>query len=210
MRRSVLRLLGLGVFMPDARASRGRGGTQPPSPYAPAAPTQTAVTPGTSGPVVRARQVIVSGPGVDGVFVYNGTPAAGNPPVAWVTSGTTDPYGNSLPDSGIVSAGSSAGPYSALRGGSVQVLAHGQVEPGGMSSAGNGSLLVSSGGQTASDGEAGIVLSSSDFTGGTSQAALVADAVQLTATASLLIPQPAPGATAADIIAALQAVGIFS
>jgi hypothetical protein len=48
--------------------------------------------------IVRAREVIISGT-KDGLFVYNGTPALGNPPVfAVVSPGTTqDPYGNNLP-----------------------------------------------------------------------------------------------------------------
>lgn len=39
------------------------------------------------------NQVIVGGPG-GGLFVYNGTPALGNPPVFYVTSASTDPFGN--------------------------------------------------------------------------------------------------------------------
>jgi hypothetical protein len=41
------------------------------------------------------RIVIVSGPGA-GLFVYNGTPGAGNPPIASITNQTTDPYGNTV------------------------------------------------------------------------------------------------------------------
>jgi hypothetical protein len=55
-----------------------------------------ATAPGSSS-VVRARYVIVTGDG-DGVFAYNGTPALGNPPIAWLTGGgLVDPYGNVLP-----------------------------------------------------------------------------------------------------------------
>lgn len=43
--------------------------------------------------VIRARQVIVSGTG-EGVFVYNGTPAAGNLISTVVSAAGTDPYGN--------------------------------------------------------------------------------------------------------------------
>jgi hypothetical protein len=50
--------------------------------------------PGAAAGVVRARQVIVSGAGAVGVFVYNGVPGAGNPPIASLTSGTVDPFGN--------------------------------------------------------------------------------------------------------------------
>jgi hypothetical protein len=41
-----------------------------------------------------------------GVFVYSGTPALGNPPVAWMANTTTDPYGNSLPSTtGVAGTG---------------------------------------------------------------------------------------------------------
>ncbi|HEV2244910.1 MAG TPA: hypothetical protein VGR98_28000 [Streptosporangiaceae bacterium] len=50
---------------------------------------------GFSHPVVRV-EVIGGGTGA-GVFVYNGTPQAGNPPVAWMSEATADPFGNALP-----------------------------------------------------------------------------------------------------------------
>lgn len=50
---------------------------------------------------VIANTVVVSGAD-GGIFIYSGTPALGNPPVAWgVPVGTTtDPYGNTLPANG--------------------------------------------------------------------------------------------------------------
>ena len=54
-----------------------------------------AVSPGSSN-VVRARLVIVSGAGVSGVFVYSGTPGLGNPPIVSITSGSVDPFGNTV------------------------------------------------------------------------------------------------------------------
>jgi hypothetical protein len=56
--------------------------------------------------VVYANQVIVSGGGVSGVFVYNGAPGLGNPPVFWVTENAVDPYGNVLPPSVGLQGGS--------------------------------------------------------------------------------------------------------
>lgn len=43
--------------------------------------------------------LIISGSGSGiGVFVYNGTPQLGNPPITWLTNGSlVDPYGNVLP-----------------------------------------------------------------------------------------------------------------
>lgn len=55
-------------------------------------------TPGSAAGVVLARQVIVYGTS-EGVFVYNGKPALGNPPIAWTASGALDPFGNVLPTS---------------------------------------------------------------------------------------------------------------
>jgi hypothetical protein len=56
-------------------------------------PPPSGTQPGSSAGIVRARLVIVSG-AAGGVFVYNGTPGPGNPPILSATSGTTDPYGN--------------------------------------------------------------------------------------------------------------------
>jgi hypothetical protein len=66
-------------------------------------PATAATAPGSSA-VVRARYVIVSGAG-DGVFVYAGTPALGNPPIAWMGAGLVDPYGNVLPSTTGVEGG---------------------------------------------------------------------------------------------------------
>jgi hypothetical protein len=57
-----------------------------------------AMAPGSQTPVVRARQVIISGTGgtVTGLFVYAGTPGPGNPPVDSITRSATDPFGNAV------------------------------------------------------------------------------------------------------------------
>ena len=79
----------------------GALGTPSPSrfPYT-SRPDQRGVAPASGGQVVRGRLVIVYGPAgtVVGVFVYQpGTvPGHGNPPVAWMTAGTSDPFGNPL------------------------------------------------------------------------------------------------------------------
>jgi hypothetical protein len=75
-----------------------------PSGYAPT----VGVQPGTSNNIVRARLVIVSGLGIDGVFVYQaGTkPGLGNPPITWESSSLVDPYGNVLPSTtGVAGTG---------------------------------------------------------------------------------------------------------
>jgi hypothetical protein len=72
-------------------------------------PPAVGIQPGSQGPVVRARLVIVSGSG-GGLFVYSGTPAFGNPPIAAIVAPgvTTDPYGNpvsSILNVGVLSGG---------------------------------------------------------------------------------------------------------
>lgn len=86
----------------------GTGGTPPPPLNAPAAAAGAAtggIQPGQSSAIVTANKVIVFGPG-DGVFVYAGIPALGNPPIAWMAAGLTDPYGNTLPSTtGVAGTG---------------------------------------------------------------------------------------------------------
>ena len=88
----------------------GLGGQQPPPQNAsPAGQLVPGVTPGVTGRIV-ANLVIVAGTGPNtGLFVYNGTPAAGNLPVfAVVAPGVTaDPLGN--PVSAIVEIGKQSG-----------------------------------------------------------------------------------------------------
>jgi hypothetical protein len=63
------------------------------------------VQPGSTA-VTIAHYVIVFGAG-GGVFVYSGTPAKGNPPIASITGGSIDPYGNTV-ETGIASNGTGA------------------------------------------------------------------------------------------------------
>jgi hypothetical protein len=59
-------------------------------------PFGTAVGQGFVNPgIVIAQVVIIFGPD-DGLFVYSGSPELGNPPIAWITDGNTDPYGNAV------------------------------------------------------------------------------------------------------------------
>lgn len=63
----------------------------------PATLVQPGVQPGVTGPLILAQYVVVFGTN-DGVFIYSGTPAKGNPPVISITSpsATDDPYGNAI------------------------------------------------------------------------------------------------------------------
>jgi hypothetical protein len=145
------------------------------------------VQPGTNSNIIRARQVIVSGPG-DGVFVYDGTPGLGNPPIAWMGGGLVDPYGNVLPSATGVT-GSGTFTVDGADGGFIELADVGGVAVLGLyasglahlshpsqifTSAGNGgdanesqTLLLFSGSETGSAGSASIQLSSDADDGST-------------------------------------------
>lgn len=53
------------------------------------------VQPGVSGGIVLATYVIIFGAN-GGMFVYNGSPGPGNPPIYSVSNATSDPYGNAI------------------------------------------------------------------------------------------------------------------
>lgn len=55
---------------------------------------------------IQANTVVVFGTN-QGVFVYNGAPGPGNPPIASMSSGTVDPYGNTVKPQLEVSNGTS-------------------------------------------------------------------------------------------------------
>lgn len=61
----------------------------------PGQPTPVGVQPGTTPGIVLGRYVIVFGP-AGGIFLYSGQPAFGNPPIAWGTLATTDPFKNPI------------------------------------------------------------------------------------------------------------------
>jgi hypothetical protein len=69
---------------------------------------------GWNEPGVLSVVIVESGQPGTGVFVYSGAPAAGNPPIIWLTSASTDPYGNTLTAPGVMlaetaSSGNAAG-----------------------------------------------------------------------------------------------------
>lgn len=50
---------------------------------------------------ILAQQIVAFGAN-SGVFVYSGTPASGNPPIAWLSPASSDPYRNAItPQMGI-------------------------------------------------------------------------------------------------------------
>ena len=65
-----------------------------------------------------------------GMFVYSGTPGLGNPPVAWMTSASADPYGNTVePLTGVRDPSTGQGVF--LRSDQIVMLnSHTYAEPG--------------------------------------------------------------------------------
>ena len=62
---------------------------------------------GWDEPGVLSVVIVASGSPGTGVFVYSGTPGAGNGPIGWITASATDPYGNTV-QPGIMLAEASA------------------------------------------------------------------------------------------------------
>jgi hypothetical protein len=81
---------------PDPTSPGIRGGLAPRRPDQRYRPPATGAAPGTQSNVGRFKIVIISASG--GLFLYSGTPAAGNPPIGSWTTSTTDPYGNTVDD----------------------------------------------------------------------------------------------------------------
>ena len=75
------------------------GAPVPPMNAPPGASPSIGVQPGQSPAVEFARVIIIYGTGLVGLFEYEGTPAAGNPPIAYSAPPgvSVDLYGNTLP-----------------------------------------------------------------------------------------------------------------
>jgi hypothetical protein len=114
---------------------------------------------------VEAQYVIVSGPG-GGVFIYNGTPGPGNPPIYWETNSPTDPYGNTLPTPGIGSANIT---YAAINGGAIifgDSITRPTNEAGSITSTSAGFLRIASPTESVTDTAAILGLLSKTANGG--------------------------------------------
>ena len=60
--------------------------------------TRAGSGPSPQSQVFLGRLVVISGSGpATGLFVYNGTPGLGNPPIFSITTAASDPYGNAVP-----------------------------------------------------------------------------------------------------------------
>jgi hypothetical protein len=100
------------------------------------------------GIVVRANKVIVFGPN-NGVFLYNGTPALGNPPVEWMSQAPKDPFGNVLPQQGVATKQSNL--IAALFDGGLQIYQLGQFAQGQVVAGNPGSIRLNSGQSVSTD-----------------------------------------------------------
>lgn len=155
----------------QANPMAGRGGINPPPLNAPpAGAVSTGVQPGVSTGIVLAQYVVVFGGKSAGIFVYEGAPAKGNPPVAWLTDSTTDPYGNSLPE---ITPLAGLGTYSPVTGqvveiglGEILLGVLGQYAAGGIWTPQAGTnVIVQSGLLTSTDQAAALSLVSKSQSG---------------------------------------------
>lgn len=119
------------------------------------------IQPGSTG-VIAANQVIIFGPtGVPtGLFLYQPgtTPGLGNPPVEWISNSTTDPFGNPLVTSGIVTFNATFNAVAYLSGGFANFNAGG-FAPGTIGAPGD-TLTITSIQTTAGDTTASVVIRS--------------------------------------------------
>lgn len=122
------------------------------------------------GVTLTGGSVVVSGAG--GVFVYMGTPAAGNQPIAWISQAAEDPFGNVLPVSGGVFSQNN-GFWSGLLNGTVALSAPGNFTQAAISAA-LGKLDLQSPVESAADVPANLELASETATGSVPQARVIA------------------------------------
>jgi hypothetical protein len=148
---------------------------------------------GWSNQVIQAQIILLTGNG-DGAFAYNGTPALGNPPIAWLTGGgLVDPYGNVLPSqmgvegNGIFTSTGGAG-QSALAGNLLSIVPTGGASSAIFGAPSPGAAYMVSGTEPGTDAEAFLYLLSKLASGSF-------DAPQAILTGVLTASLPGGGAT---------------
>jgi hypothetical protein len=156
-----------------------------------------AMAPGSQTPVVRARQVIISGTGgtVTGLFVYAGTPGPGNAPVDSITRSATDPFGNTVqPDFAAYGTG---GAYAQLTDGTLNFRGtSGQATPAQIFTQDiAGFLDLLSGQVTGGDVQAEITLQSRQASG-VSKSQVLLNADQIGGVFSMPVAPPSGPAAA--------------
>jgi hypothetical protein len=135
----------------------------------PAVTAPPGVQPGVNNQIVLARYVIVFGDN-GGVFLYVGTPALGNGPVAWLTLATTDPYGNAVtPELGVGVANITTIEF----GGGADMFADGNGDIGATNASGQAGRLVLSQTSTLSVNTGNVTVKTDITTGYTLNSAVV-------------------------------------
>lgn len=179
----------------------------------PAQHVQPGVQPGVSPGTFIGRLVLVFGPtgAISGIFVYGvgTTPGPGNIPIFWITQigVTTDPFGNTLPRSGM--GGRSSTGFTVINNGQLAfgVNTAGSFD-GTVFESQAGKLVITSG-KLASGGQvAGISVESSDTVGGSGFAAARLDVFTGLIAGKRVILQPSgdtTGATDATVVNAALA-----
>jgi hypothetical protein len=142
------------------------GAPVPPLNAPPPAAPGVGVQPGQTPAVEFARIVVLYGTGQIGLFVYEGSPAAGNPPVAYIVPPgvTTDLYGNTLPVAGGIVSSDPGVSFAALLDGGI-VMGLDGATPSILDATAGVVLLGAGQAFAASSGEAGTGTGSSLFLG---------------------------------------------
>lgn len=129
-----------------------------------------------NGAVIIADKVIVFGPG-EGLFVYQGAPVLGNPPILSATGGTVDPYGNAV-QPGLESRDAS-GNYTVQNDGIISMGSPGDFLAATVA-AGGGEMVIEGGEKSSGDTPASLALLSADANAGTSEAVVTAESAIVT------------------------------
>lgn len=137
-----------------------------------------------------------------GFYFYSGIPALGNPPIAWITTAASDPFGNAIPGPVIGTKGGT-GIFAALNAGFIQFGAPGVNAPGqiGLAALAGGDLSITSGKQTAGDTPAVVRVQSSAVTAASPQLDLLGAFLLARIGATVNMGLTATGGTTTDTLA---------
>lgn len=162
-----------------------------------------------SNQVIQPLLIIQTGAAGTGIFVYNGAPSASNPPIVSITQETTDPYGNAVLAGGVASYGVDGTSF--LADGEIQLAPTQAAINGNYAAFIDGAVAGQSewfsGGTTALDNQASIVIDSQNVAGATHCSIQAAKTVINNSGGATPVSHPA--STVAGIIAAGQAAGIW-
>jgi len=130
--------------------------------------------------IVVANKVIIFG-SAEGLFMYNGTPALGNPPLLWITPQSTDPFGNAVAPNGVGVYNNDSGDplWALLSEGAAQFATSLAALTGNfageITTAAAGQLILTSGGTSGLDSEGSVVIGSKASSGGSTRTSIQTD-----------------------------------